>query len=129
MHYAIMVSIHNAIMVSIHNYRQRSDRIRSKTTLPFFLHFRISSYHLIGFFLSKLSVIPRILLNSISHTSSMFIGTCEFSVLQIGHFIMRPLGLKHVAHHRQLSEFEYDIRKSLSCNLLLFCIDIFVGYD
>ena len=59
----------------------------------------------------------------------MFIGICEFSVLQIGHFIIRPLGLKHVVHHRQLSEFKYDIRKSLSCSLLLFCVDILVGCD
>jgi hypothetical protein len=28
-----------------------------------------------------------------------------------------------------IAEFKYDIRKSLSCDLLLFCIDIFIGYD
>jgi len=55
----------------------------------------------------------------------MFIGICEFTVLQIGHLIIRPLGLMHIAHHWQLSQSSSMILGNLSP--VIFCCFVLIS--
>ena len=72
------------------------------------LSLRDGRNHLIGFFLSKRIVTPRLSSYVIEHISSMFIGILETTLLQSGHFSTTPRLLKHTRDQWQKSH-NYNI--------------------